>query len=68
MTSVPDTSSSAEQPVPAARRNRRFVTSYREGRTCAHAGCDTVISRYNKESLCWHHADERDQAGRRVRE
>lgn len=37
------------QPLP--RRNRTWSA----GRTCAHEGCITKISIYNKSSYCWMH-------------
>jgi hypothetical protein len=30
--------------------------TYGHGRVCAHEGCDTRISIYNKSSYCWAHA------------
>jgi hypothetical protein len=28
---------------------------YSEGRVCAHPGCETKLSRYNKWQYCWQH-------------
>ncbi|MGI8708483.1 MAG: hypothetical protein ACR2LG_09825 [Actinomycetota bacterium] len=28
-----------------------------KGRVCAHEGCPTVISQYNKREKCWAHAE-----------
>lgn len=67
MTSIsgtPDLSAEEASSAPV-RRNPRFVKSYTVGRTCVHAGCETVISRYNAENVCWRHADE--ERDRRVR-
>jgi hypothetical protein len=30
--------------------------TYARGRVCAHEGCDTRISIYNKSPYCWAHA------------
>jgi hypothetical protein len=30
--------------------------TYAQGRVCAHEGCDTRISIYNKSPYCWAHA------------
>ncbi len=37
---------------PTARRASR---TYEGERTCAAAGCSTVLSRYNSSKLCWQH-------------
>jgi len=34
---------------------RRAAKVYEENRQCAHPGCITVISRYNKHEHCWRH-------------
>jgi len=42
---------SRPQPLPrASQRNP-------EGRVCAHEGCSTRLSTYNKRDKCWAHAD-----------
>jgi hypothetical protein len=33
--------------------SRRFG----KGRVCAHPGCATVLSQYNRRDKCWAHAD-----------
>ncbi|HEX9890818.1 MAG TPA: hypothetical protein VGB28_01990 [Actinomycetota bacterium] len=30
--------------------------TYGDGRVCAHEGCETRISTYNKATYCWAHA------------
>jgi hypothetical protein len=30
--------------------------TYAQGRVCAHEGCETRISIYNKSAYCWAHA------------
>jgi len=32
-------------------------TAEQNGRTCAHPGCVTTLSRYNLGSHCWQHTD-----------
>lgn len=49
------------------RHRRGEVVTYGQGRTCASAGCRTMLSRYNKDALCWTHADERARAADRDR-
>ena len=44
----------------AKRRTRGHITSWPTGRTCADAECETSLSRYNKDALCWKHAEQRD--------
>ncbi len=39
--------------IQAPRPNR----TYGENRTCAHAGCETKLSRYNRSEHCWMHAE-----------
>jgi hypothetical protein len=34
---------------------RRAAKTYEDGRVCAHAGCRTVLSKYNKNDYCWQH-------------
>jgi hypothetical protein len=46
------------------RRTRGHIESYGQGRTCLEPGCDTALSRYNKEALCWQHLDELQRAKR----
>ncbi len=29
--------------------------TYRDGRVCEADGCTTILSRYNRRSLCWQH-------------
>jgi hypothetical protein len=29
--------------------------TYSEGRVCAHEGCETRLSQYNKAQFCWAH-------------
>ena len=31
------------------------VEQFGEGRVCGSAGCATVLSRYNRDGLCWGH-------------
>jgi len=58
---------SAPAPAPPADagrtrlRTRGHVEDYGEGRGCSHAGCRTVLSRYNSGRLCWVH-DNRSRA------
>jgi hypothetical protein len=33
--------------------------TYGEGRVCAHEGCDTRLSVYNRAKYCWAHAPVR---------
>lgn len=40
-------------------RTRAFIQSYGDGRTCGAEGCTTTLSRYNRETLCWKHAERR---------
>jgi hypothetical protein len=35
---------------------RRAPKAIDEQRTCAHKGCETVLSRYNKKAMCHVHA------------
>ena len=58
---------SASTPPPtlggqAPRRPRGHLMTYGVGRTCAHQGCRTTLSRYNDGELCWSHADIRAHA------
>lgn len=39
--------------VEAPRPNR----TYGEGRSCAHDGCETKLSIYNRSRHCWMHAE-----------
>ncbi|MBU1225986.1 MAG: hypothetical protein KJ698_02065 [Actinobacteria bacterium] len=34
---------------------RRPAKTYDDGRVCAHRGCKTVLSQYNKNKFCWQH-------------
>ena len=42
-------------PGVARREGRGFVSSYGEGRTCRASGCETKLSRYNDDDVCWAH-------------
>ena len=55
---VPSPAPNAGAPTP--RRARGYVTSWPTGRTCAATDCETSLSRYNKDTLCWRHAEKRD--------
>ena len=35
----------------------RASRQYAEGRICAHPGCATKLSRYNRRDRCWAHAE-----------
>ena len=54
----PDPATSARSSLP--RRVRGYVQSYGQGRTCAEPECETTLSRYNKDLLCWKHAEQAD--------
>ncbi len=43
---------------------RRPKKTYDGGRYCAHSGCDTVLSRYNKNDFCWRHYQPRPEPAR----
>ncbi len=45
----------------AGRRPKRV---YDQGRHCAHPGCSTLISRYNKNEYCWRHFQPRPEPAR----
>jgi hypothetical protein len=45
----------------AGRRPKRV---YDQGRHCAHPGCNTLISRYNKNEYCWRHFQPRPEPAR----
>lgn len=47
-----DTVMRGARPRELPRPNR----TYASGRVCAHAGCETRISVYNKAEHCWAHA------------
>jgi hypothetical protein len=49
----------------AARRARGHVRSSAKGRTCSAPDCQTALSRYNHDTLCWVHAAELDDERRR---
>jgi len=36
-------------------RTRGHVEDFGQGRVCATAGCEIVLSRYNSGRLCWTH-------------
>jgi len=40
----------------SAGRTRRRPKTYGEHRVCASDGCNTVLSRYNKDKHCFQHA------------
>lgn len=42
-----------ERPAGLPRASR----TYPKGRVCAHPGCETRISTYNKRDRCWAHAE-----------
>jgi hypothetical protein len=41
------------RPQPLPRASQKFP----EGRVCAHPGCGTRLSTYNKRDKCWLHAE-----------
>lgn len=43
---------------------RRPKKVYDGGRHCAHKGCSTLISRYNKNEYCWRHYQPRPEPAR----
>ena len=43
-------------------RVRGYIDSYGQDRTCAELSCETALSRYNNNTLCWRHAEKRDRA------
>lgn len=43
------------RPRELPRPNRTFE----DGRVCAHEGCDTQLSVYNRATVCWQHAPVR---------
>jgi len=43
---------------------RRPKKTYEEGRLCAHRGCKTIISQYNKHQYCWRHFQPKPQPAR----
>jgi hypothetical protein len=47
---------------PPARRGRGHIDSFGDGRTCLTPGCETTISRYNREPVCWRHIEEHKDA------
>ena len=60
MTSLPRAAPhSVARPRPRPRAGA--IASYGEGRTCLEPECQTLLSRYNKDQLCWKHADERER-------
>jgi hypothetical protein len=44
-------------------RPRAHIKEFGEGRVCGSPGCETILSRYNCEGLCWGH----DQSARAAR-
>jgi len=42
-------------------RTRGHVEAFGEGRVCATAGCEIVLSRYNSGRLCWTHEQSRNE-------
>jgi hypothetical protein len=50
----------ASEPFVQGHRPRglpRASRQYAEGRTCAHDGCHTRLSKYNRRDKCWAHAE-----------
>ena len=37
--------------------------TYAEGRVCQVQGCSTVLSRYNRQTLCWQHEPRHEYVG-----
>ena len=54
----PDSAGANRSTIP--RSVRGDVQTYGQGRTCAEPVCSTALSRYNKEALCWRHAEQRE--------
>ena len=47
---------SEEKPIRGERATGlRKPTTYEPDRVCAEEGCETVLSVYNKQTLCWTH-------------
>ena len=57
MLSTPHTELPPVTPGTPRQEKRGYVTSYGEGRDCAHPGCHTALSRYNDSKLCWQHRE-----------
>ena len=57
MTSVSNAEPQNLDPARPPRHRRGEILSYGQGRTCASRGCRTQLSRYNKDALCWTHAE-----------
>jgi len=56
MTNGPSEASSKEHaPAPRPRPRRGEILSFGQGRTCATPGCQTTLSRYNRDERCWRH-------------
>ncbi len=41
----------------------REPRTYDRGRVCAARGCSTVLSRYNRQTMCWQHEPVHDYLG-----
>jgi hypothetical protein len=67
MTSASASEPHGFEPARPPRHRRGEVVTYGQGRTCASPGCHTMLSRYNKDAICWTHADERERARERDR-
>lgn len=46
-----DTAIRAARPGSRIRRPKQYA----RGRVCVHAGCETVVSRYNRSETCFRH-------------
>jgi hypothetical protein len=49
------TMSGDADPGVARREGRGFVDSFGAGRVCSADGCETVLSKYNDDTVCWAH-------------
>ena len=49
------------------RRTSGHIDSFGDGRTCLAPGCNTTVSRYNKEPVCWRHIEQHKDALRAAR-
>ena len=49
------TTSGESDPGVARREGRGFVDSFGAGRVCSASGCETVLSKYNDDTVCWAH-------------
>jgi hypothetical protein len=41
----------------ARQKARSYVRTFAADRTCAHPGCGTALSMYNRHPWCWQHTD-----------